>query len=177
MTSSPISKSPFNKEQGKIDLLLMLNSTMTHKYYFEKPSPFTVNFRVEDNHIDGIGHVNNAVYVDWCQQVGWNHSLVLGLDLADYRQLDAAMVIRRANYDYIHSAYVGEECVMATWLTASDGKLKMEREFQLLRKTDGKTLLRAHWQLVCIRMSNGKPRRMPAEFLSRYGDAVIARPL
>ena len=147
---------------------------MSQTCYFEKASPFTLDFKVENNHIDGIGHVNNAIYVDWCQQAGWNHSLALGLDLADYRKLDAAMVIRQAAYDYIQSAYVGEKCVMATWLTASDGKLKMEREFQLVRESDGKTLLRAHWQLVCIRMSNGKPRRMPPEFIKRYGDAVIA---
>ena len=85
------------------------------------------------------------------------------------------MIIRRANYDYILSAYTGEECIMGTWLTANDHKLTMERQFQLLRKSDGKTLLRGHWQLVSIRMSNGKPRRMPTEFDERYGAAVIER--
>lgn len=147
---------------------------MSQKFEFEKPLPFTLDFDVDNSHIDGIGHVNNAIYVDWCQKSGWAHSLALGLDLSHYQELDAAMVIRRANYDYIQSAYIGDACVMATWLTNSDGKLIMEREFQLVRKVDGKTLLRAHWQLVCIRMSNGKPRRMPPEFIKRYGDAVIA---
>ncbi|MEX1670110.1 acyl-CoA thioesterase [Zhongshania guokunii] len=147
---------------------------MAHAYDWDYPSPFTLDFSVDASHIDGIGHVNNAVYVDWCQQAGWGHSLALGLNLDNYRDLDAAMVIRRADYDYILSAYAGEECVMGTWLTGNDGKLTMERHFQLLRKADGKSLLRGNWQLVCIRMSNGKPRRMPPEFNSRYGDAVIA---
>lgn len=149
---------------------------MSHAPCWDKPAPFTMDFSVDSSHIDGIGHVNNAVYVDWCQRAGWSHSLALGLNLDDYRELDAAMVIRRADYDYILSAYAGQECVMGTWLTASDGKLIMARQFQLIRKTDGKTLLRANWQLVCIRMSNGKPRRMPTEFNSRYGEAVIATP-
>ncbi|AMO69691.1 thioesterase superfamily protein [gamma proteobacterium BDW918] len=135
-----------------------------------------MDFSVDSSHIDGIGHVNNAVYVDWCQQAGWSHSLALGLNLEDYRRLDAAMVIRRADYDYILSAYAGQECVMGTWLTASDGKLIMERQFQLQRKIDGKTLLRATWQLVSIRMSNGKPRRMPPEFIQGYGQAVVTAP-
>ncbi|WP_373088254.1 acyl-CoA thioesterase [Zhongshania sp.] len=143
---------------------------------WDRPTPFTMDFSVDSSHIDGIGHVNNAVYVNWCQQAGWSHSLALGLNLEDYRRLDAAMVIRRADYDYILSAYVGQECVMGTWLTAGDGKLIMERQFQLQRKIDGKTLLRATWQLVSIRMSNGKPRRMPLEFIQRYGQAVIAAP-
>jgi acyl-CoA thioester hydrolase len=140
---------------------------------WDRPTPFTLDFSVDSSHIDGIGHVNNAVYVDWCQQAGWSHSLALGLNLEDYRRLDAAMVIRRADYDYILSAYAGQECVMGTWLTASDGKLIMERQFQLQRKIDGKTLLRATWQLVSVRMSNGKPRRMPPEFVQGYGQAVI----
>ena len=143
---------------------------------WDRPTPFTMDFSVDSRHIDGIGHVNNAVYVDWCQQAGWSHSLALGLNLEDYRRLDAAMVIRRANYDYILSAYAGQECVMGTWLTASDGKLIMERQFQLQRKIDGKTLLRATWQLVSVRMSNGKPRRMPPEFIQRYGQAVVTAP-
>jgi acyl-CoA thioester hydrolase len=143
---------------------------------WDRPTPFTLDFSVDSSHIDGIGHVNNAVYVDWCQQAGWSHSLALGLNLEDYRRLDAAMVIRRADYDYILSAYAGQECVMGTWLTASDGKLIMERQFQLQRKIDGKTLLRATWQLVSIRMSNGKPRRMPPEFIQGYGQAVVTAP-
>ena len=143
---------------------------------WDRPAPFTMDFSVNSSHIDGIGHVNNAVYVDWCQQAGWSHSLALDLNLEDYRRLDAAMVIRRADYDYILSAYVGQECVMGTWLTASDGKLIMERQFQLQRKIDGKTLLRATWQLVSVRMSNGKPRRMPPEFIHRYGQAVVGTP-
>ncbi|MDF1693181.1 MAG: thioesterase family protein [Zhongshania sp.] len=149
---------------------------MPNIYDWDNLGPFTVDFSVEAKHIDGIGHVNNAVYVDWCQQAGWRHSVALGLNLDDYRSLDAAMVIRRADYDYILSAYAGEECVMGTWLTANDGRLIMARHFQLVRKSDGKTLLRGNWQLVCIRMSNGKPRRMPPEFNSRYGDAVISTP-
>lgn len=143
---------------------------------WDRPTPFTLDFSVDSSHIDGIGHVNNAVYVDWCQQAGWSHSLALGLNLEDYRRLDAAMVIRRADYDYILSAYAGQECVMGTWLTASDDKLIMERQFQLQRKIDGKTLLRATWQLVSVRMSNGKPRRMPPEFVQGYGQAVITAP-
>ena len=142
-------------------------------FNWDYENPFTQEFRVQDQHIDFIGHVNNAVYVGWCQDAGWQHSLDLGLGLGEYKSLDAAMIIRRADYDYILSAYAGDECVMGTWLSANDHKLTMERQFQLLRKVDGKTLLRGHWQLVCIRMSNGKPRRMPVEFDTRYGAVVI----
>lgn len=155
----------------------LLNCVMTDSELpWDYPSPFILPLCVDAEHIDGLGHVNNAVYVRWCQDVGWKHSQNLGLDLTAYNELDAAMVIRHAEYDYAGSAYLAERCVIGTWLTGNDGRLAMERRFQLVRVNDGKTLLRARWQVVCIRMSNGRPRRMPNAFLERYGGAVIDAP-
>jgi len=55
-----------------------------------------------------------------------------------------------------------------------DGKLTMERRFQLVRASDGATVLRGRWELVCIDISGGRPRRMPPEFLAAYMPQVVA---
>ncbi|MCM2347990.1 hypothetical protein [Acidovorax soli] len=57
-------------------------------------------------------------------------------------------------------------------MTASDGKLTMERRFQLIRNRDQTTILRGHWELVCIELGSGKPRRMPEEFCRIYLPAL-----
>jgi len=57
---------------------------------------------------------------------------------------------------------------------ASDGKLTMDRRFQLIRDSDGATVLRGRWDLVCIELSSGRARRMPAEFCDIYLPAVVA---
>jgi acyl-CoA thioester hydrolase len=49
----------------------------------------------------------------------------------------------------------------------------MERRFQLVRASDGATVLRGRWDLVCIEMSSGRARRMPQEFLSAYMTQVV----
>jgi acyl-CoA thioester hydrolase len=54
-----------------------------------------------------------------------------------------------------------------------DGKLSMERRFQLVRDSDGATVLRGRWDLVCIELSSGRPRRMPAEFLDTYMPVIV----
>ncbi|WP_338109368.1 thioesterase family protein [Pseudomaricurvus alkylphenolicus] len=126
------------------------------------------------DHIDGLQHVNNAVFVSWCQDAGWAHSQQLGLGLDDYQRLDRAMAIRHGEYDYIQSAYLDQALLVGTWLTANDGRLSMERRFQVIRACDGVTVLRARWQLVCIEISSGRPKRMPAEFKDIYGSAVMA---
>lgn len=61
-------------------------------------------------------------------------------------------------------------------VVASDGKLTMERRFQLIRNSDQATLLRGRWDLVCIELGSGKPRRMPEEFCRIYLPALTAQP-
>jgi acyl-CoA thioester hydrolase len=135
---------------------------------WDYPHPFTVPRAPQAADIDGLNHTNNAVYVRWCEQAGWAHSEALGLALADYRRLDRAMAIRRGEYDYILPTVQDEALVLGTWLVAGDGKLAMERRFQLIRERDGATVLRGRWDLVCIELSSGRPRRMPQEFVDAY---------
>ncbi len=139
------------------------------------PAPFTCAFVPAPGDIDGLNHTNNAVYVQWCERTAWAHSEALGLSLADYRRLDRAMAIRRADYDYLLPTLLGEALTLATWLTASDGKLTMERRFQLVRERDQATVLRGHWELVCIDVASGRVRRMPAEFCAVYLPAMATR--
>ena len=136
-------------------------------------NPFTLARNPQAADIDGLQHTNNAVYVRWCEQAGWAHSEALGLALDDYRHLDRAMAIRRGEYDYLLPTFLGEALVLGTWLVAGDGKLSMARRFQLIRERDGATVLRGRWDLVCIELSSGKPRRMPQAFLDAYMPVVV----
>lgn len=139
---------------------------------WDYPSPHTLTVTPMPEDIDGLNHTNNAVYVKWCEQVAWSHSEHLGLSLDDYRRLDRAMAIRRSEYDYILATYLGERLTLGTWLVGCDGSASMERRFQIIRSGDGATVLRGRWDLVCIQLSNGRVRRMPAEFTDAYIPAL-----
>ena len=141
---------------------------------WDHPAPHTLKTRVTAGDIDGLNHTNNAVYVKWCEQVAWSHSVSLGLDLERYRALDRAMVITRSEYDYLQASREGEEVVAATWIMEWDGKLTMTRRFQVIRLNDGVTLLRAAMRFACVELSSGRPRRMPSEFIAGYGPAITA---
>jgi acyl-CoA thioester hydrolase len=140
---------------------------------WDYPQPFTLPVAPRVDDIDGLNHTNNAVYVQWCEKIGWAHSQALGLTLLDYQRLDRAMAIRRGDYDYLLPSTLGDELLLATWLTASDGKLTMERRFQLIRQRDQTTILRGRWELVCIELGSGRVRRMPPEFCSVYLPALV----
>ena len=140
---------------------------------WDLPKPFVEAVSPRSDDIDGLQHTNNAVYVRWCEAIAWAHSASLGLALADYQRLDRAMAIRRAQYEYLLPSLAGEELLLATWLAGSDGKITLERRFQLIRVRDRQTLLRGAWELVCIELGSGRPRRMPAEFAAVYLAAVV----
>ncbi len=140
---------------------------------WDYPQPWVHAVRVLPAHIDVLGHANNIAYIGWCQDAAWRHSAALGLAPDGYRALDRAMVVRSARYEYLLAAVAGDELEVGTWLTGSDGRLQMSRHFQVRRGADGATLFRGDWELVCIRISTGKPVRMPQAFVDGYLPAVI----
>lgn len=135
---------------------------------WDHPAPFIYSVAPQATDIDGYQHTNNAVYVQWCEKAAWAHSQALGLTIDDYRGLDRAMAIRSAGYDYLAPTFEGDSLSLGTWLAAGDGRLTMRRDFQLLRDSDGATVMRGRWELVCIELSTGKPKRLPPEFVAAY---------
>lgn len=136
-------------------------------------TPHTVDVRVTADDVDALGHANNASYVRWLERCAWQHSESLGLSLTEYRELDRAMVVFRHEIDYLAAAYLEETITVGTWIVESDDRLRLVRHFQIIRPADGRTLLRARSTYVCMALSSGRARRMPAAFLEGYGAAMV----
>ncbi len=141
---------------------------------WDYPEPHLLQKTVQVEDMDGLNHTNNAVYVKWCEQVAWSHSVALGLDLKRYEELDRAMVIARSEFDYLAASRVGDEIVAATWIVDWDRKLTMHREFQVVRVQDQVTLLRGRMRFACVELSSGRPRRLPEAFISGYGPVILS---
>ena len=140
-------------------------------------NPYLKQFKVKKEHIDSLGHTNNRVYTDWCEQTAWAHSDALGLGSTHYTQLKRAMAIQEANYHYLLPSFYQDDVVVATWLTSSDNRLRMERSFQISDPSSGQCLFRGTWKLICINLSTNKPARMPKEFINTYLPHVIEQPI
>lgn len=131
-------------------------------------APHVVEFTIGAEHIDHMAHVNNAVYLTFMEDTAWSHTRSLGLSWQDYQRLDAGCVVRRHELEYLAAAYEGERVQVGTWITGNDHRLLLWRGYQIRRPADGETLLRAHSEFVCVRLSTGRPRRMPPEFIKAY---------
>jgi acyl-CoA thioester hydrolase len=58
--------------------------------------------------------------------------------------------------------------LVATWITASDRKLRVTRRFVVHRTSDNALLARATTDYVCINLDTGRATRMPELFTDAY---------
>lgn len=138
------------------------------------PRPFIYDFNVLESDIDQFGHTNNAIYIQRCEQVAWRHSESLGLGMNEYRSLNRALVVHRAEFDYLLPSFKEDQLEVGTWITAIDNKLKLERRFQVYNTITEKVLCRGCWKLISINLNTGMPARMPQIFIDTYGDVLVS---
>jgi acyl-CoA thioester hydrolase len=123
--------------------------------------------QVQSHHLDELAHVNNIVYLQWAEQIAWQHSEQLGLSIKDFRLHDAAMVARQHELNYLAGCFLGDEIQLKTWLSANDG-LSLYRQYEFIRLSDQKIVFKGQTRWVCVRLSTGRPIRMPEAFRKAY---------
>ncbi|MGI9284932.1 MAG: acyl-CoA thioesterase [Pseudomonadales bacterium] len=141
-----------------------MHSTMNWQW----DDPYILPVTAEQEQLDGLGHVNNVSYLRWLEAAAWAHSIALGIGLDEFKGLDRAMVARRHELDYLLPCQLGDELLVGTWITSNDCKLSMERAYQIVRPLDNKTVFTGMTRWVCVALRSGKPKRMPAEFITAY---------
>ena len=129
---------------------------------------YQTQVQVSSEQIDGLGHVNNVVYLQWVEQVAWQHSQQLGLDLVAYQRLDAAMVAREHRLTYKAACFLHDQLELRTWLADGD-LLNLYRHYQFVRLSDQRVVFEGVTRWVCIQLSTGRPMRMPIAFQQAYG--------
>ncbi len=135
---------------------------------WDLPHPHVVTLEVVDSDIDAYNHVNNAVYLSWLDRAAWSHSATLGITLEECVRIRRGMAAHRTEIDYLRAAILGDRLSVATWIVRTDGRLRVERRFQIRRMPDGETLARARTDYVCINLDSGRAVRMPEAFTRNY---------
>jgi acyl-CoA thioester hydrolase len=135
---------------------------------FDLPSPHVHGVTARAGDTDAYGHVNNAVYLEWLDAAAWAHSAALGIPAEQCVAARRGMVVWRSQMHYLAPAFAGDALDVATWIVFADGRLRVDRRFQVRRPRDGRTLLRGLIHYVCADLDTGRPCRMPAEFRGRY---------
>ena len=115
-------------------------------------------------HIDELGHVNNAVWVQWIQLVAIAHWEAV----AEPSHKDAYYwVVVRHEIDYLRPAHEGDRVLARTWIGDASQGARSDRYMEFIGP-DGKPCVRARTQWAIIDKSLGRPIRVPPEVLAPF---------
>jgi len=115
-------------------------------------------------HIDELGHVNNAVWVQWIQDVAvahWHAIADPAHDAAYY------WVVVRHEIDYLRPAFEGDIVTARTWIDPKISGARSDRHMEFTDK-DGKLLVKARTQWAIIDKAAGRPIRVPREVVAPF---------
>jgi acyl-CoA thioester hydrolase len=125
---------------------------------------FEVELTAKPEHIDELGHVNNAVWVQWIQQVAvehWN-------SVADAAHKEAYhWVVVRHEIDYLRAAVEGERIIARTWVGEAPKGARFDRLMEFVGP-EGKICVRARTQWAIIDKALGRPIRVPPEVIAPF---------
>ncbi len=145
-----------------------INDDATSALNWDHPNPFVIEVAAQQGDIDSYEHVNNSVYIRWLDECARENSKSVGIDPDTASELGFGMAVRDSHVTYLAAAHLGDNLLVGNWMTKNDGRLRATRQFQIIRKSDGVTLIRATLDYVCINIQSGRPCKMPALFRDNY---------
>ena len=131
-------------------------------------NPHIMSFVVNSEDIDILGHVNNKVYLKWCELVSWDHSKKLGITPNTYKKYECACVVVKSENNFSGSLFHGDEIAISTWITKTDKKLRLSRYFQIINAKKNQTVFTSNVNYVCVSLLNFKPKKMPEIYINSY---------
>ncbi|MCU0526750.1 MAG: acyl-CoA thioesterase [Elainella sp. Prado103] len=129
--------------------------------------PFTTHLRVRHYEMDAQGHVNNAVYQHYLEQVAIEHSESLGFGPTRYRMLGGSFVMRRVTIDYLRPAFAGDRLALTTWLQEVRGTRALRR-YEIRQADQADLLVTAEALWVWVDLDTMRPKAMPPEILEVF---------
>ena len=119
--------------------------------------------------IDGLGHVNNQVYLDWFMDAATRHSAAVGWEVGRMLGLGEGWVVRRHEIDYLQPVLPGETVIMRTWVESAE-RASSVRHYELSRASDGKMVCSGLTVWVWINFKTGRPSRIPEAVIKDFAD-------
>lgn len=127
----------------------------------------TLRFGVRTYEVDENGHVNNAVYLNWAENLTADHAEAAGFGRAWSLERGGAWLVRRHEITYHQPAVRGDE-IEATVRVRALGGVRGVRRTTFVRLSDGVEIAEVESEWVWVRVADGRPARVPAELMDRY---------
>ena len=128
------------------------------------PAPFQLALSIAEADIDGLGHVNNIVYLRWVQEAAIAHWRAVASAEA---QAEIVWVVLRHEIDYKAPVLRGDEVIAKTWVGQAEG-LTFERHTEIARAANEQLLARARTLRCPVNAQTDRPQRISAELRAQF---------
>jgi acyl-CoA thioester hydrolase len=124
---------------------------------------YSQTFTARAADIDELGHVNNAVWVRWVQDLATAHWAVA----ASAEQAAAYVwVVVRHEVDYMGNLAEGESVDARTWVASEAVGAKFDRFAEFSK--NGRVIVRARTTWAILSRESLRPLRVPKEVVARF---------
>ncbi len=122
-------------------------------------TPFTRIFTAQPDDIDELGHVNNAVWVQWIQDMATSHwqAVAAPEHIAAY-----FWVVTRHEIDYRGNVGPGQSVTANTWIESAPKGAQFDRRVDFVDAA-GKVIVRANTTWAMIDKATGRLVRVRPE--------------
>jgi acyl-CoA thioester hydrolase len=131
------------------------------------PGVFSTTRQVTWRDIDSQQHVNNAVYLEYVEECGFQ---VLAAHQWPVQRMMAegfAILVRKNQIQYRLPAFIDDELEITTW-ASNVRRSTAVRYYQIRRPRDGALLVEVHALGVWVDLSSGRPVRINPQFLADF---------
>ena len=125
---------------------------------------FEMTFTAAADHIDELGHVNNAAWVRWMEEVATTH----WRSVADAAHQERYYwVVVRHEIDYLRAVQEGERITARTWAGDEPKGAKFDRHIEFTGE-DEKLRVQSRTDWAIIDKAAGRPVRVPPEVIAPF---------
>jgi acyl-CoA thioester hydrolase len=127
-------------------------------------TPFERTFTATPVDIDELGHVNNAVWVQWIQEMATSHWQAVA---APEHITTYFWVVTRHEIDYRGNIAAGESVKGRTWIESVPKGAQFDRRVDFVND-DGKVIVRANTTWAMIDKATGRLARVRPEISAPF---------
>ncbi len=131
------------------------------------PEKLIAEMTVRTYEVDSLGHVNNAVYLNYLEYARQQFLEQKGLRFQQFFEWGALPVVKSVNIDFHSPARAHDRLAIVAWIEHW-GRTSFTMRKEIYNKTTEKACAEAQVVLVFVSPA-GRPVRVPEEFRRRFG--------
>ena len=131
------------------------------------PLTYSREFRIRHYECDAFGHLNNANYVRYMQEIAFDASAAAGYDSEAYNALGRYWLIRETDIEYLKPTRYGDTLEITTWVEDFH-RVRSRRAYEIRSRGNNEPVANASTDWVFLETNTNRPVKIPMEIKEAF---------